>query len=371
MLTEQEQKRIRRYYIYPLVATACLVVAMLIGFEWVVCCAIGDLVFHGDTLDGLGTGTYGAIVVVYMIAFIVLLVTVRRGMKKAAWQEIVAKANLALSNKDYSDRLVTLIGAQAAGRLLGRSDNTYVQGAGNVMDAAAAVGTVITTHQMNKELSNNAKTVAAVCGVQLPKAKKYILAVVLIPVVLLAAAHIPHFVSSKQTAEAAMENASQTVCALQDAFEKGCVRISADDPKEKYSSNGYNFRAHLYEFDAPRDASVAVTVKNDGMIYEVYYSLDVDIHDTKENNLKNMQEDMRKLNAMLLSADVPAKFPRLLEQHTLPPEFLDAFAQGSYYEGIRRTVDDCVNVSFVTDSEEEYDKYSSSYVYLSVRAPRN
>lgn len=344
---------------------------LVISVVFIVCCMINDIVFNGNGIHEVGLAVYLGIVIAYLVAFAVWLIIPKRGMRKEAWQQIVQKANTTLSHKDYAEQITLVLGAQAAGRLLSRCDNPHLKDAGSAFDAAAAVGSVLTVHQMTSEVSRNVKTVAQVLGVTLPKAGKYVLAVVLLPILLLVGVYIPQFGASKQASDASRKAASETVYAVQAALEPGCDHVQIDDPLERYRSTGYSVSGYLYDRESPYDSYVSVSIGNDGRIKETVYVMDIDIQATKEENLSRAKTELEKMNSLLIDSGAPALSANVLAKVTLPEEFTAQFAQASYYETVDVDIDDNAYVRYHTDPEEEYDEYSSSYFYFRIKAEKD
>lgn len=367
MCNEQEKKIIKRYCLLPTLAKAFLAVALLIGIVWGFLVMINDIVFNGDFYM-LGIYTYLGIVVIYVIAFIICVYIPRLGMKKEKWQQIIEKANIEMSKKDYSSQIAAVLGAKGVSRLLSMSDNPKANQAGDVMDVLSAAGALITVTQMTNELSKNARLAAAVCGVKIPKARKYILLIVFLPIILLIAVYIPQYISSKQITDQQAEVAAKSVYALQAALEEDCDHVSISDPKEEYRSGGYQVTGYLYDYDAPLNSYIYITVGNDGVINEVNYCVDVDIQASKEENLERAELDILKLNVMMNDSNVKAVSYELLEEYTLPEEFKTQLQETSYYESFLYRKSETVSVNYMTDPEDEYDEYSESNIYFSIEA---
>lgn len=367
MISEQEKKQIRRYCLLPSIAAACLAVAILIGIPWIVLVMINDIVWEGG-FYGLGLYTYLGIAAVSLTAFVVCFLIPRIGMRKEKWMRIVEQANVMLSNNDYSAQLAASMGARAMGTLLRHTNRENASAMGDAFNALAAVGTLATVTQMTNELRRNAKCIAAIYGVKVPKARNYVLAVILIPVLLLIGVYIPQFVSAKQNADAGIVQASKSVYALQDSFKTDCDHVSIDDPKEGYNGSGYDVTGYLYAYDEPYQSYIWVTVGNDGQICEVIYCIDVDVHASKEETLEKASLDLLKLNVMMNDSNVKAVSEQMLSEYTLPEMFVEQFADHSYYENLRVSVDESYSVSYVTEPEEEYDESSEPYIYITLEA---
>lgn len=370
MFTEQEKRLIKKYCLLPRVSIAFLIMALLIGFVWILLVMINDMVFKGDFYM-LGLYAYLGVTIVYTVAFIVCFLIPRIGMRKEKWKQIVKKANVAMSNNDYSSKISATLGTRAAGALLNMSDDNNVNKAGDALNAMAAVGTVATVSQMTNEISKNAKLVASVSGVEIPKAKKYIISIILLPILLLTLVYIPQYMTSKQNTDAGIALASKSVYALQTSLKQDCDHVSIDDPKEEYSDNGYQVTGYLYDYEEPHNAYISVTVGNDGLINDVRYSVGIDLQVSKEKNLKKAELDLLKLNVMMNDSGVKALSYDLLEEYTLPEEFQSQFKSISYYEDLSFQKDENMSVNYMTDSEEEYDEYSESYIYISIKSDKS
>lgn len=367
MLTEQEKRRIKRYCVLPAAATACLVVALLIGFVWVVLVMINDMVFNGDFYM-LGLYAYLGVAAGYTAAFLACFLIPRMGMRKEPWQQIVKKANVVMSHYDGSAELSAAMGARAAGNLLNMSEDANVNQAGDVLHAMAAAGTVAAVAKMTGEISKNAKLVALVCGVEVPKAKKYVLPILFLPVLFLTLVYIPQYAASKQNMDAGIALASESVYALQTALQQGCDHVSVDDPQEEYRDKGYEVTGYLYDYEEPHNAYLSVTVGNDGQIKDVRYSVDIDIQASKEENLKKAEGDLLKLHGMLKASGVKAQSDSLLAECTLPEAFQAQFEAGSYYEDLWFQKDESTSIDYMTESQEAYDPYSQSLIYITIKA---
>lgn len=370
MLDEEQKKIIKRYCIFPSLALAFLIVCMAIGLLWIILNMLGDLVFNSTTFYDIGVWVYLGIVVIYLILFIYFFLYAKIGMRKKRWQELVKEADVKLSNKDYSKSISALLGTRAASTLLDMSDNQNLEKVSDALDVASAVGSVALVASMTKELSSNAKTVARVFDVEIPKAKKYVLSIIFIPIILLIATYIPHFVYSMENANNEALVASKSVYAIQKSFEKDCAIVSIDDPMEKYNSHGYDVSGRLYDYDNEYNSSIYVTINNEGFIEDVTYSIDIDINKSKEYNLEKAKTDILKLNVMLNDSNVKALSSELTEEYELPEEFCEKFMEGSYYEKISYSINENVDVDYFTETKEDYDKYSSSYIYFTIDAPK-
>ncbi|MCD8116813.1 MAG: hypothetical protein LUE21_06820 [Oscillospiraceae bacterium] len=365
MLTEKEKRIIRRYCLLPALGAAFLCMAMLIGAVLILLCMVNDLVFYGDFYS-LGLYTYLAIAAVYTVAFIFCFLIPRIGMGKQKWKEISRKANASLNSRDFAPQVSAALGIGAAGSLLSQSQNPKANRAVAAMKGLAAAGAAAAAVDMAGEMSRNARLTAEVCGVQIPRAKNYVTAVVLLPILLLTAVYIPHFVAARQRMEAEIAVASESVYALQAALQEGCDRVYADDPREEYDSGGYRVSGYLYGYDSPLTSYIYVIIDNEGFVSEVSYAIDLDIQEDKEESILKAETELAALHQLLNSAGLPARAEELLADYALPEAFISQFMAGSYYESITYAKSDNTWIYYMTDSEDEYDEYSSSYIYVSI-----
>ncbi len=197
------------------------------------------------------------------------------------------------------------------------------------------------------------------------------ISIILLPILLLTLVYIPQFMASKQNMDAGIALASKSVYALQTALKQECNHVSIDDPKEDYSDNGYQVTGYLYDYEEPYNAYISVTVGNDGLINDVRYSVGIDLQASKEENLKKAELDLLKLNVMMNDSGVRALSYDLLEEYIIPKEFQSQFKAISYYEDLSFQKDENISVNYMTESEEDYDEYSKSYIYIGIKADKS
>ncbi|MCD8241931.1 MAG: hypothetical protein LUD73_06070, partial [Lachnospiraceae bacterium] len=101
-------------------------------------------------------------------------------MMGAKWEKILMKVNVSMQERDYSAQMSAIYGAKTAASMLRRSDNDNRKKAAEAADAMAAVEAVDAVVGAADDISRNAKQVAAACGLEIPKAKKSVLAIVLV-----------------------------------------------------------------------------------------------------------------------------------------------------------------------------------------------
>lgn len=116
-----------------------------------------------------------------------------------------------------------------------------------------------------------------------------------------------------------------------------------------------------------------MSTDEDGVVETLDFHTDFDLSLAPEENLARAERDFAQLSGMVSGLDVPVVANGLLAaEPTFPEEFVERFCAGSYYDDLivlSETADGLrVTVSYETDPEDEYDEYSSSYVYLTFSA---
>lgn len=369
-MTEREIKTIRRYYTRPVTALAWFGSGLLAMVFGILLEMIGSVAF--DLKGSTGPALYGALVLLLlcMALFLVQAISVMWGVRRKKWAAIAEKARTSVSYTDRTTQLLAANTAVAAGRLMSRSDNDTIKTAG---DISTAVGGVVGMHAIVGilfEVRKSAKHIAELLGIKLPAAKPRVLAILLLPAALLVAITIPSYLDGIQQHHESAAQAAAVVEKLEQVFEASCDSVSADDPAERYKDYGYGVTGRLKDENNDTRSYLAVTVNNNGVVEAVTYSLGIDVNSSKEDNIAQAKADMERLNQALRSADVPFLSPNLGETHTLREDFIALFWENSYYENCRSYYEEeGLSMGYYTESQEDYNDYSSSYFYITVKPP--
>lgn len=371
MLTQQEEKLIRRYCVYPKIAVTAVIMALVLGVPFILMEMIDDLVFYDESIAFWGLYVYLGIVALYMIVFCYCTLSTRLGMRREAWQELRRRASVRQAQSDYTAAITGSMAAGAAGRLMQKSDSKAVRGLGAASQVAGAVGAVYTAGAMNRELANNAEAMAAAYRVEVPNTKGLRLAMVLVPLAVLIGVYIPQYVNAQAAKQQNILQVSRQMETLADALEPVCEYVSADDPAERYQTYGYRVIGYLQGMDTDTEKSyVYVSTDTDGTIESITYSEEINMERTPEENISHIEKNFETLHRALQGITVPVTSPELLTIFRLSEEFKTAFLSGSYYQQINLR-DDSGDVriyySFETESEEEFDEYTSPRVYIYVQ----
>lgn len=374
-LTEQEKKRIQRYCTYPKIAAVALVMAFVACLLMLPLQMINDIVFHQKGFQPAGIYTAIALTAIELVIFCYCALAPRFGMQGKQWKELQRRLAVAQNNKDRSAEVAGVLATQAAGRLLKNSDNDVARNLGGAAEIAGAVGAVATAADVLAETSSNAEAMANAYGVAVPSAKKQIIALIAVPVIVLLGAYIPQFVQGSSELQARKAVAAEQLAIAQEALEPVCERIAADNPYESHHDYGYRIIGYLRDNDLGAQAAyVYLSFDADGMLTGVDYTSQIDPEASLEDNLARVEQDIATLCAPLNGLDISVATPSLLTPCSLSDEFKQTFLAGSLYEEISiKTEDDSIKsyYTFDTDPKEEFDKYTHPEISLMLSAKKN
>ena len=374
-LSEQEAKRIQRYCTYPKIAAAALVMAFVACLLMLPLQMINDIAFHQKEFQAAGIYTAIALTAIELAIFCYCALAPRFGMQGKQWKELQSQLAVAQTNKDRSAEVASALAAQAAGRLLKDSDNDVARNLGGAAEIAGAVGAVATAADVLAETSSNAEAMANAYGVVIPSAKKQIIALAVVPVIVLLGVYIPQLVQGNSELQARKAAAAEQLAIAQNALEPVCERIAADDPYESYHDYGYRIIGYLRDNDLGAQAAyVYLSFDADGMLTSVDYTSQIDPEASFEDNLARAEQDIATLCVPLNGLDISVAAPGLLTPCSLSDEFKQAFLAGSLYEEISiKTEDDSIKsyYTFDTDPEEEFDEYTHPEISLMLSAQKS
>lgn len=374
-VSEQEKKRIQRYCIYPKIAAAALVMAFVACLLMLPLQMVNDIAFHQKEFQAAGIYTAIALTAIELAIFCYCALAPRFGMQSKQWKELQSRLAVAQTNKDRSAEVAGVLAAQAAGRLLKDSDNDIARNLGGGAEIAGAVGAVATAADVLAETSSNAEAMATAYGVTIPSAKKQIIALAVVPVIVLLGVYVPQFVQGNSELQARKATAAEQLAITQKALEPVCERIAADDPYESYHDYGYRIIGYLRDNDLGAQAAyVYLSFDADGTLTDVDYTSQIDPEASFEDNLARVEQDIATLCAPLNGLDISVAAPGLLMPCSLSDEFKQAFLAGSLYEGISiKTEDKSIKsyYTFDTDPEDEFDEYTRPEISLMLSAKKN
>ena len=374
-LTEQEKKRIQRYCTYPKIAAVALVMSFVACLLMLPLQMINVIAFHQKEFQAAGIYTAIALTAIELAIFCYCALAPRFGMQSKQWKELQSRLAVAQTNKDRSAEVAGVLAAQAAGRLLKDSDNDIARNLGGGAEIAGAVGAVATAADVLAETSSNAEAMATAYGVTIPSAKKQIIALAVVPVIVLLGVYVPQFVQGNSELQARKATAAEQLAITQKALEPVCERIVADDPYESYHDYGYRIIGYLRDNDLGSQAAyVYLSFDADGTLTDVDYTSQIDPEANFEDNLARVEQDIATLCAPLNGLDISVAAPGLLMPCSLSDDFKQAFLAGSLYEGISiKTEDKSIKsyYTFETDPEDEFDEYTHPEISLMLSAKKS
>lgn len=369
-LSEQERKRIQRYCIYPKIAGAALAMAFVLAFLIVPFEMIDDIVFHHEGFQETGMMAALVLAAIELVIFCYCALAPRFGMRGKQWREMQCRLAIEQTEKDHSAQIAGVVGTQAAARVLKNSDNETARNLGGAAEVAAAVGAVAAAADVLTESFVNAKAMAEACGLPIPRAKKWIIALVTLPLAIVCGAYIPQLAQGNIEMQENAAAAAEQIAIARKTLEPACEYVSADNPYERYQDYGYHVRGYLHDGDSDTQKTYTyLDFGNKGTLKEVSYIAEIDPDESLEDNLARIELDFDELSSVIQTADVKTVSPELLAPQKLPEEFRQAFLNGSLYERISiRTSDDPIKTyySFDTDPEDEFDEYTHPSIRITL-----
>lgn len=318
MLTEHEEKLIQRYYIYPKIAITAVIMALALGVPFILLEMIDDLVFHDEEVIFWGLYVYLGFAALYLILFCYCTLRAKLGMRKEEWQELQRRLKVRQQQSDYSAAAAGAMAMGAAGRLMQKSQNKTVRGAGTAAQVAGAVGAVATAGAMSAEIAHNAQAMAEAYGVPLPRTKGLRTVLVLLPLVILIGTYIPQYSHAHTAMQQNTLLVSQRIEEITKALDPVCEYISADDPAERYQDYGYRVIGYLrgMNTDAPK-CYVYISLDSTGVLESLSYDEEIIMSLSLEENLSRIEKDFETLHRVLQKADIPTQSPELLTTYQL------------------------------------------------------
>ena len=368
MINEKERKQIQRYCVYPKIALAAIIMSFVMCGLLVLLEMIDDLVFHNKGFQPAGLITIIGFVVVYVVIFCYCMLCPRFGMRGRQWRELQARLQVKQTEKDRSGQVAGTLAMQASSRLLKNSNNDTAKHIGGAMEVAGAVSAVATASDVLSETWMNAEEMANTYGVRIPKIKKWIVGLGVLPVLIVIGVYIPQYMQGRQDMKESIAVCTERIETVKEALAPVCEYVYADNPQESYSDYSYHVTGNLRERgDGVQASYVYITFDTNGTITEIHYTEEIDPNVSLEENLTRIRQDFEILHGPLADLDVPVADPDLLMVYELPDTFQQEFLSGSLYEEIRMHADGYpiqVYCSFSTETEEDFDEYSKPDVSL-------
>lgn len=348
MLTEAEQRLIRKYYLLPQLGRKGIFAILALSAECIVLNMLDDLVFHNPQPPYLaGWIAYFALVIALTVFCCYAYLSAAYGMRKPAWKTIerkraaarkqVREQAKAASDEEGTSRaaLTAAAGVAAAGRVLADG----VLDAADVASASYSATGVARYAEATAGISRDAARAAHDLGVELPNPKRVSALILLGVLAVLALTYGVHFLGRMGAMGEDQQRAASTLSSIERTFEDEGFYVVGAGSAEEHDPDGYSIYGNLIEMgdDGTR---VGLRVDNEGVVYEVSYTLDINPELSLEENLAKAEDDLARLQAAVAKLDVPFEQPGLAAQIALPEAFKDAFLAGTLYEDIFFNPDD-------------------------------
>lgn len=369
MLTDAERRLIQKYYLLPKLGRKGFGIILALSAEWLFLNMLDDLVFHNPQPPYLaGWVAYFALVIALTVFCCYAYLSAVYGMRKPAWKTIERKRaaarkqareqTKAAADEDGASRaaLTAAAGVAAAGRVI-------VDGALDAADIASASYSatgVARYAEATAGISRDAARTARDLGVELPNPKRVSALILLGVLAVLALTYGVHFLGRMGAMGEGRQQAAATLSSIERTFEGEGLYVTGADSAEEHDPDGYTIYGNLFEMgdDGTR---VGLHVDNEGVVYEVSYTLDINPELSLEENLTKAEDDLARLQAAVAKLDVSFEQPGLAAQIALPEAFKTAFLAGTMYEDIFFNPDDLDSVdgayiwcTFDTQSEEDW-----------------
>lgn len=348
MLTDAERRLIQKYYLLPKLGRKGFGIILALSAEWLFLNMLDDLVFHNPQPPYLaGWVVYLALMVVLTVFCCYAYLSSVYGMRKPAWKTIERKRAAArkqareqakaAADEDGASRaaLTAAAGVAAAGRALADG----VLDAADIASASYSAAGVARYAEATAGISRDAARVAHDLGIELPNPKRVSMLILLGVLAILALTYGVHYLGRMGAMGEDQQRAAATLSSIERTFETEGFYVVGAGSAEEHDANGYSIYGNLFEMgdDGTR---VGLRVDNEGVVYEVSYTLDINPELSLEENLAKAEDDLARLQAAVAKLDVPFEQPGLAAQIALPEAFKDAFLAGTLYEDIFFNPDD-------------------------------
>ncbi len=368
-LSKKDVRLIRRCCVYPNIATTSLYMALIIGVPFILGMMVGEFVFFGqgdlfgkDDFGPCLIGLYGALAFALSLVGAYCYIVALYGMRGKRWQSLVERLQVSQDETDRTAEAAAATGLVAAGSLLRGSGNEVAQAAGGIATVAGAVDAVAVTAERMAENAGNAYAIADAYGVPIPNVKRAVVAIIAIPLLILAVAFGSWYVAATESINASRTAACGQVELLADAFEgAGISSQIVGDPAQEFRPSGYSvygllsgddFDDDYHRYDFFDDSRyIMVELDKGGLVTEVMYNWRLDTSLSLEENLAQAEHAFAGGGVALSTSNATAKTDALLTIHDLSDEFREQFLAGDIRTEIRLS------------SEQRYDDYEVNWCF--------
>ena len=186
---KKDVQMLKKCCICPPLASVCLVMVLVMTALWICCEMIGGLVFYDkDGFRFIGLVAYVALVCVLMAGFCYCALAPKFAMRSERWKALEKRLDAEQADSRNTAQATGAMALGAASRIAVGSKNNAARAAGGAaVVTSAAATTAVATKQMRR-LGAGAKAMARACGVAVPNVKGAVVAVVAVPVLVMALA---------------------------------------------------------------------------------------------------------------------------------------------------------------------------------------
>ncbi len=371
-LDKKDVRLIQRCCVCPPIAVASIAMVVALCVPWFLGTMIGDLVFFGEGDFKMFTVClYPVLAAILTVVFAYCALASKLGLYGKHWRALADRLQVIQEGTDRAAETAGVVGLVASGSVLRGSGSEAAQALGGVATVAGAASAVALTADEMAEAAGNARAMANAYGVQIPSAKRAVLAIVIVPLLIMGVAFGARYVSAAEAIQRSQVVAAARIEVLTEAFgDAGLLVDTVGDPAVEFSDSGYTVYGYLSgesPFDDDRD--VRIDLDKNGVVTEVWYNHRIDLDLSLEENLALAQQDFDTLNAPLASSGAAAETDALLSRHELSDEFCQQFLAGDVRTPIRLSerADDCDTYSaFSTDDQGDFEEYNLPEIWFSV-----
>lgn len=334
MIDKNEEKILKRTYIYASVSWIFLIVIVLGGLYLAFLSMIENSFFLLDHDSSFTVGIYAYLLIalIYVIVFIYMICYL-----------INIYRNSSLDNIYEGESFVSLADLLKKEKKERKKRNNRIQ---------------IDTGLMK----NKVREVMYDHNIKLPKIKFYVFAIIALPIIILSSIYVVHFIDCKIQMSKYLNTARENLQIIENALQEGCDNVYSFDMDSDYQSFGYSISGYLY--DGQYQSYISIYLNNEGTIDTISYCKDIDISLSKEENIDSTNSDFQTLHNLIADIDVSIKSKYLLSEPELNNGFVEDFKNGSYYEESSFYRSN-YSLSYYTYQEDEMNEYNIPYIYLS------
>ncbi len=382
ILNASEQKRLRRYYYCTKLAGAALGASLISGFYMLFLVFVDDVFLGNETPYVLGFCVGIGMMLLFVIAFLFMLLASRFGMAGKKYEAILKKVEAHQKKLDDEYFAAGLGGQMAGGLIESTSDSEGGKKVGKAIEAISSAFLLFLSLKLLRGMSEDVAEVMRSAGMEIPRTKKFSTGIIVSSILIVLIVFIPELVDTCQTNRRNEAACSATWHSLDDYFRARDIRVSGYPPED---NRGFQPRLSVYPYDevGDKDSCISINVSDSGRIESVDYYVYLDENKEKEENVRKMKDmlpDMcQTVSQAVQAGNLSVTDPRLFEvEDDLLDEFIQQFNARSYYDGpfdahkIDAYADYYVNISIWTYKENEDDENHTLSIcyYTSCLNPR-